>query len=154
MADTRCLQVALRALFGFAQACHVRWNRRSLNERALVRITSCRGCIAVSYSADGRILPVILGLNGSQMFDPGARIHIWLPALSYAEWSELRPYLQSLATLTSLHVEGRQVGGEDVPIKTFGAMDAKVFLIETTRGCRDSPLTQAFLVGEPEWKAA
>ncbi len=35
MADTRCLQVALRALFGFAQACHVRWNRRSLNEKSL-----------------------------------------------------------------------------------------------------------------------
>ena len=82
-----------------------------------------------------------------------ARCSIWLPALSYAEWSELSPYIQSLANLTSLHVEGREVGGEVVLIKTFGAMEAKVFLIETTRGGQDSPLTQAFLVGQPEWKA-
>lgn len=141
MADTRCLQVALRALFGFAQACHVRWNRRSLNDRALARITSCGGRVAVSYAASGHLLPVILGINDGQMFDPQARIHIWLPALSYAEWNNLRAYLQSLATLTSLHVEGRQVGGEDLPIKIFGAMDVKVLLFETTRGCRDSPLT-------------
>jgi len=120
----------------------------------LVRITSCRGRVAVSYAASGHLLPVILGINDGQMFDSQAGIHIWLPALSYAEWSELSPYLQSLANLTFLHVEGREVGGEVELIKTFGAMDAKVFLIETTRGCRDSPLTQAFLVGQPEWKAA
>lgn len=80
MADTRFLQFALRALFGIAQACHVRWNRRSLNERALVRITSCRGRVGVSYASSGQPLPVILGLNDGQMFDPDARIHIWLPA--------------------------------------------------------------------------
>ncbi len=106
----------------------------------------------MSYAASGHLLPVILGINDGQMFDPRARIHIGLPALSHAEWNDLRAYLQSLATLTSLQMEGRRVGGEDLPIKTFGAM--KVSLIETTRGFRDSPLTEAFLVGEPEWKAA
>ncbi len=136
MADTRCLHVALRALIGFAQACHLWWNRRSLNERALVRITSCGGRVAVSYPASGQPLPVIPGLNDGQMFDPRARIHVWLPALPHAEWNDLRTYLRSLATLTSLHVEGRRVGGEDLSIKTFGAM--KVSLIETTWGCRDS----------------
>jgi hypothetical protein len=58
-------------------------NRRAVNAKALARVTSCGGRIAVSYPADGRILPVIVGLNGGQMFDPGARIHIQLLALSY-----------------------------------------------------------------------
>lgn len=109
------LCAALRSPLVFARRLFARLNRRALSVKALARVTACGGRIAVSYPADGRILPVILGLNGGQMFDPGARIHIRLPAVSYAQWSELKPYLQSLATLTSLQIGGRQVAGLDCP---------------------------------------
>jgi len=65
--------------------------------------------------ADGRTLPVVLGLSGGQIFDPDARIHIWLPALADAQWSELKPSLQSLATLGSLPIAARHVVGADCP---------------------------------------
>ena len=100
------LCAALRSPLVLARSLFARLNRRALSAEALARITSCGGRVAVSYPADERILPVILGLNGGQMFDPGARIHIQLPPLSYAQSSELNPYLQSLATLTSLRIGG------------------------------------------------
>jgi hypothetical protein len=96
------LSSALQSPLVFAWGLFARWNQQALNAKALVRITSCGGRIAVSYPADELTLPVLLGLNGGQMFDPDARIHVWLPALSDAQWNELKPYLQSLETLASL----------------------------------------------------
>lgn len=110
------LRAALRSPLVFAKSMIARLNRRALNAKALVRITSHGGHIAVSYPADGRTLPVLLGVNGSQMFDPEARIHIWLPALSDTQWSELKPCLQSLATIVSLQIAGGNAIGAD-----FGA---------------------------------
>jgi hypothetical protein len=107
------LCAALRSPLVFAQRLFARWNRQALNAKALACITSCGGRIAVSYPADGRTLPVVLGLNGGQMFDPDARIHIWLPALSDAQWSELKPGLQPLWTLGSLQIAGRHVADSD-----------------------------------------
>lgn len=104
---------ALRSLLVWPRRLFVRLNRRTSNVKALACFTSCGGRIAISYPADGRTLPIILGLNGGQMFDPDARIHIWLPALSDAQWSELKPCLQSLATLGSLQIAGRHVTGAD-----------------------------------------
>ena len=140
------LCAALRSPLVFARRLFARLNRRALNAKALARITSCGGRITVSYPADGRTLPVILGLNGGQMFDPEARIHIRLPALSHAQWSELKPYLQSLATLASLQMAGRHVAGVGLPVKT----SEKVSTDDTTLSCRDSPVTEAFLVAAPE----
>jgi hypothetical protein len=77
-------RAALRSLLVFSQGLFARLNRRALNAKALVWITSCGGRIAVSYPDDGRTLPVMLGLNGGQLFDQDVRIHIWLPALSDA----------------------------------------------------------------------
>lgn len=109
------LCAALRSPLVFARRLFARLNRRALSAKALARVTSCGGRIAISYPPDGRILPVILGLNGGQIFDPGARIHIRLPALSYAQWNELKPYLRPLATLTSLRIGGRHFAGIDFP---------------------------------------
>lgn len=113
MGGMRGLNVGWRALLGFAQACFMRWNRRSLNKRVLLCITSFGGRVAVSNAANQHPLPVILGLNDGQMFDRGARIHIWLPALSDEQWNELRPRLQSLGTLASLEIVGGNVAGPD-----------------------------------------
>ena len=77
-----------------ARRLFARLNRCALSAKALARVTSCGGRIAVLYPADGSILTIIPGLNGGKMFDSGERIHIRLPALSYAHWSELKPYLQ------------------------------------------------------------
>jgi hypothetical protein len=140
------LCAALRTPLVFAQRAFARLNRRALNAKAPARITSCGGRITVSYPADGRTPPVILGLCGGQMFDPEARIHIRLPALSYAQWSELKPYLQSLATLASLQMAGRHVAGVGLPVKT----SEQVSTNDTTLSCRDSPVTEAFLVAAPE----
>ncbi|MCA9081190.1 MAG: hypothetical protein KDA58_11575 [Planctomycetaceae bacterium] len=111
------LRAELRTPFVFAWRLFARLNRRALNAKAPARIASCGGRITVSYPADGRALPVILGLNDGQMFDPEARIHIQLPALSYAEWSELKPYLQSLATLASLQMAGRTLPALAYPLR-------------------------------------
>ena len=100
------LCAALRSPLVLAQRLIALWNRQALNAKALACITSCGGRIAVSYAADGRTLPVVFGLNGGQMIDPDARVHIWLPALSDAQWSELKPCLQSLATLAPLTIAG------------------------------------------------
>jgi hypothetical protein len=101
------LCAAMRLPIVFAQRLFARWSRHALYAKALACITSCGGRIAVSYRTDGRILPILPGLNGGQMTDPEAMIHIWLPAVSDAQWSELKPCLQSLATLASLQVPGR-----------------------------------------------
>ena len=137
------LCAAFRSPLVFARRLFARLNRRALNAKALARVTSCGGRIAVSYPADGRILPVILGLNGGQMFDQGAKIHIRLPALSYAQWSELKPYLQSLATLTSLQIGGRHVAGIDCPSNPCEWMSTN----KANVGCWDSPLMKPLLVG-------
>ena len=136
---------AVQSLLVWARELFARLNRRSSNAKALARITSCGGRIAVSYPADGRMLPIILGLNGGQMFDPDARIHIWLPVVSYAQWTELRPYVQSLATLASLQMAGRHVAGVGLPVTTSGQVSAN----DTTLSCRDSPVTEVFLVAAP-----
>ena len=109
------LCAGLRSPLLLAPRLFARWNQRALNAKALAHITSRGGRIAVSYRADGRTLPVVLGLNGGQMIDPDARIHIWLPALSDAQWTELKPCLQPLATLASLQVPGRHITGADCP---------------------------------------
>lgn len=140
------LCAALPSPLVFARRLFVRLNRRALSAKALARVTSCGGRIAVSYPADGRILPVILGLNGGQMFDPGARIHIQLPALSYAQWSELKPYLQSLATLTSLQIGGRHVAGIDCPSNPCEWMSTN----KANVGWRDFPLMEPLLVSVAE----
>lgn len=140
------LCAALRSPLVFAQRLFARWNRQALNAKALACITSCGGRITVSYRADGRTLPVLLGLNGGQMYDPDARIHIWLPALSDAQWSELKPYLQSLATLASLQIGGRHVTGADCPNNPCDWMSA----MEANGGWRDFPLMEPLLVGAPE----
>ncbi len=137
---------ALRSPLVFAGRLFARLNRRALNAKALARVTSCGGRIAVSYPSDGRTLPVVFGLNGGQMFDPNARIHIWLPALSDAQWSELKPCLQSLATLTSLQIGGRHVAGivcSSNPCEWMSTNEANV-------GCWDSPLMEPLLVGAAE----
>ena len=126
------LYAALRSPLVFAGRLFARMNRRALSAKALARVTSCGGRIAVSYPADGRILPVIPGLNGGQMFDPGTRIHIWLPALSDAQWNELKPCLQSMATLGSLQIAGRHVADADCPINPDNWMSA----MEDNVGCR------------------
>ncbi|MBL9084223.1 MAG: hypothetical protein JNK76_20655 [Planctomycetales bacterium] len=140
------LCAALRSPLVFAQRLFARWNRQALNAKALACITSCGGRIAISYPADRRTLPVLLGLNGGQMFDPDARIHIWLPALSVAQWSELKPCLQSLATLVSLQIAGRNIAGADCPDKPCDSMSA----MEAHGGCRHFPLMEPLLVGAPE----
>jgi len=140
------LCAALRTPLVFARRLFPRLNRRSLAGEALARATSCGGRITVSYTADGPTLPVILGLNGGQMFDQDARIDIRLPALSYAQWSELKPYLQSLATLASLRIAGSKVAGAGLPVKSSG----QVSMNDTVFRCRDSPETEAFLVAAPE----
>lgn len=139
------LCAALQSLLVFARGLFARLNRRTSNAKALARITSCGGRIAVSYPADGRMLPVILGLNGGQMFDPDARIHIWLPVVSYAQWTELKPYVQSLATLASLQMTGRYVAGVGVPVTTSGQVSAN----DTTPSCRHSPVTEVFWSPRP-----
>ena len=105
------LRAALRSPLVVARRLFARWNGRAFKAKSLARITSCGGRITVSYPLDGNTLPVLLGLNGDQMFDPDARIHIWLPALSEAQWSELKPFVQSLATLASFQIAGRRVSG-------------------------------------------
>ena len=140
------LCAALRSPLVFARRLFARLNRRALSAKALARVTSCGGRIAVSYPADGRILPIILGLNGGQMFDPDARIHIWLPALSDAQWSELKPYLQSLATLTSLRIGGRHFASIDFPSNPCEWMSTN----EANVGCRYRPLMEPLLVDAPE----
>lgn len=140
------LCAALRSPLVFARSLLARLSRRALIAKALARVTSFGGRIAVSYSADGRILPVILGLNDGQMFDPGARIHIQLPALSYAQSSELNPYLQSLATLTSLRIGGRHFASIDFPSNPCEWMSTN----EANVGCRYPPLMEPLLVDAPE----
>lgn len=140
------LCAALRSPLVFAKGLIARLNRRALNAKALVCITSHGGRIAISYPADGRTLPVVLGLNGGQMFDSGARIHIWFPVLSDAQWSELKPCLQPLATLASLQIAGRHVTGADCPNNPCDWMSA----MEANGGCRDFPLMEPLLVGAPE----
>ena len=103
---------------------------------------------AASAKQPGRILPVMLGLNGAQMFDPGARIHIWLPALSDAQWSELNPCLHSLATLTSLRIGGRHFASIEFPINPCEWMSAN----EANVGCWYPPLIEPLLVDAPELK--
>ena len=137
---------ALRSLLVWARGLFGRLNRRTSNAKALAYLTSCGGRIAISYPADGRTLPIILGLNGGQMFDPDAKVHIWLPALSDAQWSELKPCLQPLATLASLQIAGRHVTGADCPNNPCDWMSA----MEANGGCRDFPLMEPLLVGAPE----
>ena len=137
---------ALRSLLVWARRLFVHLNRRTSNAKALAYLTAYGGRIAVSYPADGRTLPVVLGLNGGQMFDPGARIHIQLPALSYAQWSELKPYLQSLATLTSLRIGGRHFASIDFPSNPCEWMSTN----EANVGCRYRPLMEPLLVDAPE----
>lgn len=142
------LCAALRSPLVFAGRLFARLNRQALSAKALARVTSCGGRIAVSYPADGRNLPVVLGLNGGQMFDPDARIHIWLPALSDAQWSELKPCLQSLATLGSLQIAGRHVTGADCrncPSDWMSAIEEKV-------GRCNSPATEPLLFAVAERK--
>ena len=142
------LCATLRSPLVFARRLFARLNRRALNAKALARVTSCGGRIAVSYPADGRILPVILGLNGGQMFDPDAKVHIWLPALSDAQWSELKPCLRSLTTLASLQIEGRHATGADCrnsPSDWMSAIEAKV-------GRCNSPATELLLFAVAESK--
>lgn len=120
---------ALQSLLVWARGLIARLNRRAFNAKALVCITSHGGRIAVSYLADGRTLPVVLGVNGGQMFDAGARIHIWLPALSDAQWSELKPYFRSLEALASLQIAGTNVAGADCannPCDWISAREATV----------------------------
>ena len=137
---------ALRSLLVWARGLFGRLNRRTSNAKALAYLTSCGGRIAISYPADGRTLPIILGLNGGQMFDPDAKVHIWLPALSDAQWSELKPCLQPLATLASLQIAGRHVTGADCPNNPCDWMSA----MEANGGCRDFPLMEPLLVGAAE----
>lgn len=54
---------ALRSPLVFARRLFARLNRRALSAKALARVTSCGGRIAVSYPADGRTLPVVFGLK-------------------------------------------------------------------------------------------
>lgn len=115
---------ALQSPLLFARGLFARLNQRALCAKALACITSCGGRIAVSYPADGHTLPVVLGLNGGQMFDPDARIHVWLPALSDAQWNEIRPCLQSVATLASLQIAGMRASGADCPINPCDWMSA------------------------------
>ena len=132
---------ALRSLLVWARRLFVHLNRRTSNAKALAYLTSCGGRIAISYPADGRTLPIILGLNGGQMFDPDAKVHIWLPALSDAQWSELKPCLRSLTTLASLQIEGRHATGADCrnsPSDWMSAIEAKV-------GRCNSPATEPLL---------
>ncbi len=140
------LCAALRSPLVFARRLFSWLNRCALSAKALARVTSCGGRIAVSYPADGRILPVILGLNGGQMFDPGARIHIQLPPLSYAQSSELNPYLQSLATLTSLRIGGRHIASIDFPSNACEWMSTN----EANGRLPVSPLMEPLLVDAPE----
>ena len=140
------LCATLRSPLVFAKGLIARLNRRALNAKALVCITSHGGRIAISYPADGRTLPIILGLNGGQMFDPDAKVHIWLPALSDAQWSELKPYLQSLATLTSLRIGGRHFASIDFPSNPCEWMSTN----EANVGCRYRPLMEPLLVDAPE----
>ena len=143
------LCAALRSPLVFAQRLFAPWNRQALNAKALACITSCGGRIAVSYRTDGRTLPVLLGLNGGQVIDPDARVHIWLPALSDAQWSELKPWLQclqSLATLASLQIAGRHVTGADCPNNPCDCMSA----MEANGGWRGFPLMKPLLVGAPD----
>ncbi len=142
------LFAALRLALVFARRLFARVNRRALIAKALSRVTLCGGRIAISYPANGRILPVMLGLNGAQMFDPGARIHIWLPALSDAQWSELNPCLHSLATLTSLRIGGRHFASIEFPINPCEWMSAN----EANVGCWYPPLIEPLLVDAPELK--
>ncbi len=139
------LCAALRSPLGFAQRLFARWNHRALNTKALVRITSCGGRIAVSYPADGRTLPVVLGLNGGQMFDSDARIHIWIPALADAKWSELKPCLQSLATLESLQIARRHVAGVACPNNPCDSMST----MEVHSVNRTAPGRRAGVKGDP-----
>ena len=140
------LYAALRSPLVFAGRLFARINRRALSAKALTRVTLCGGRISVSYPADGRILPVIPGLNGGQMFDPGTRIHIWLPSLSDSQWSELKPYLQSLATLGSLQIAGRHVADADCQNNPYDWMSA----MEANVGCGYPPLLEPLLVGAAE----
>ena len=140
------LCAALRSPLVFARRLFSWLNRCALSAKALARVTSCGGRIAVSYPADGRILPVIPGLNGGQMFDPGARIHIQLPPLSYAQSSELNPYLQSLATLTSLRIGGRHIASIDFPSNACEWMSTN----EANGRLPVSPLMEPLLVDAPE----
>lgn len=137
---------ALRLLLVWARRLFARLNRRALSAKALARVTSCGGRIAVSYPSDGRTLPVVFGLNGGQMFDPDARIHIWLPALSDAQWSELKPYLRSLATLGSLQIAGRHVADADCRNSPSDWMSA----IEAEVGRCNSPATEPLLFAVAE----
>jgi len=130
----------------FARILFARLNRRAIIAKALARVTSCGGRIAVSCPADGRILPVILGLDGGQIFDPGARIHIQLPALSYAQSSELNHYLQSLATLTSLRIGGRHFACIDFPSNPCERMSTN----EANFGCWYPQLMEPLLADVPE----
>ena len=86
------------------------------------------------------------GLNDGQMFDPDARIHVWLPALSDAQWSELKGCLQSLATLASLQIAGRHVTGAGCPNNLCDSISA----METNGGSQDFPLMEPLQVGAPE----
>lgn len=139
---------ALPSPLVFARRLFARLNRRAVNAKALARVTSCGGRIAVLYPADGSILTIIPGLNGGKMFDSGERIHIRLPALSYAHWSELKPYLQSLATLTSLWIGGRHVAGIDCPSNPCEWMSTN----EVNVGCWYPLLMEPLLVDAPESK--
>jgi hypothetical protein len=58
------------------------------------------------------------------MFDPDSRIHVWLPALSDAQWSEIKPRLQLVATLASQEIAGMRVTGTDCPINPCDWMSA------------------------------
>jgi len=118
MVGPRRLNRSLMAILQLAQNLHSRWNQRSLNRSAPARIESCGGRIDISYSDDGPKLPIIPGINDGQMLEPAARIHIWLPTLPYEELSQLRPILQSLANLVSLHIEGTR-GSDASPKKAI-----------------------------------
>lgn len=140
------LCAALRSPLVFAEELFARLKRQALIAKALACITLCGGRIAVSYPADGRPLPVVLGLNDGQMFDPDARIHVWLPALSDAQWSELKVCLQSLATLASLQIAGRHVTVAGCPNNLCDSISA----METNGGSQDFPLMEPLQVGAPE----
>ena len=142
------IYAAFRSLLLGARGLFSRLNRRTSNAKVLACLTSCGGRIAISYPAEGRTVPIILGLNGGQMFDPDARIHIWLPALSDVQWSELKPYLQSLATLASLQIAGRHVADADCPNSPSDWMSA----IEAKVGCCNSPATEPLLFAVAESK--